>query len=116
MSSIVVDQINPKDILRVIGAFNMAFAESFKGQGNRDDGNFQDLKTSWRTEEIVEIKEIYLEMLRRNVARASRQGFNFLEFWGWPEVHARDDGTRQVTSRIRVMKITHVPPTPRVTN
>lgn len=115
MSSIVVDQIGPHHILQTLGAFNMAFAESFKGQGNKDDGNFQDLGTSWRTESVVEIKEIYLELLRRNVARASRQGFNFLEFWGWPEVHARDDGTRQVTSRIRIMKIVPIEK-PRVAN
>lgn len=105
MSAVAVDSIPPERILAAIGNYRMAFAESYKGHGNRDDGNFQDFNTSWRSEEMVGLKEIYLEMLRRNVASACAQGFNFMEFWGWPEVYVRDDLMRRVTSRIRILRV-----------
>ncbi len=107
---VTIDQIDPQRILQKIGSNEMAFAESFKGQGNRDDGNFQDFNTHWRTEAPSDLKEIWLEMFRRNVVRACASGFNFCEFWGWPEVRCRDDGTAMVAARIRILRISHVPP------
>lgn len=105
---IAIDDIDPQTILNKIGGYEMAFALSYKGDGNRDDGNFVDINTSWRPMQTVEIKEIYLELLRRNVASACQQGFNFMEFWHWPEVYARDDGTRRVVSRLRMLRITPI--------
>lgn len=106
---IVVDSVMPERILQKIGDRQMAFAESFKGEGNADDGRFMDLATNWRTEGVTGAIEIWLELLLRNVIRACAQGFNFIEFWGWPEVRARDDGTWMVAARIRVLKIASVP-------
>ena len=106
MAEIVVDSITPQRILQKIGSYSLAFAESYKGDGNGDDGRFFDLCTSWRTENATDVVEIWLELFRRNVVLATNQGFNFAEFWGWPEVRCRDDGTSRVTSRLRMMKVT----------
>lgn len=102
---IVVDSIGPDRILQKIGAYEMAFAESYKGQGGRDDGNFQNFNTSWRREPPADVKEIWLELFRRNVEQACASGFNFAEFWGWPEVRCRDDGTAMVAARMRILRV-----------
>lgn len=109
---VTVDQIKPERILQKIGAYKMAFAESYKGEGAPSDDNFQQFDTDWRPT-ITEAQEIWLEMLRRNVAMACFRGFNFCEFWGWPEVRCRDDGTSMVAARIRILRVSHVPPQPR---
>ncbi len=102
--SIVVDQIKPEAILQKIGGHEMAFAESLKGEGNASDGNFQQFDTDWRPT-ITEAKEIWLEMFLRNaVIAGTRAGFNFCEFWGWPEVQCRDGASYRAVSRIRVLK------------
>lgn len=110
---IPVDNIPPERILQKIGAYRMAFAESLKGEGGPSDGNFQDFSTNWRTEAAPDVQEIWLEMLRRNVAVACQKGFNFIEFWGWPEVRCRDDGMCMVASRLRIIRVTMVPALPR---
>jgi len=109
MPEIVIDQIQPQRILQKIGAYHMAFAESYKGEGRPGDDNFQKFNTHWREEAPTDVQEIWLEMFRRSIAQATARGFNFCEFWGWPEVHCRDDGTCQVTSRIRILRVTMVP-------
>lgn len=105
---IVADSIPPDRILQKIGAYHMAFAESYKGDGRPGDGNFQDFNTSWRPESPIDVKEIWLEMFRRSVGMACQQGFNFCEFWGWPEVRCRDDGMNMVASRIRILRVTTI--------
>lgn len=108
MSARAVDNIHPEDILKTISRYHMAFAESMKGEGHADDGRFFNLDTDWRQMAIAEIKAIYLEHLRRNVASACSQGFNFMEFWGWPEVRAREDTFVMVHSRLRMLTITPI--------
>lgn len=112
---IPIDNIKPERILQKIGRYDMAFGESFKGDGAPSDGNFQDFNTHWRTESAPDVQEIWLEMLRRNVAIACQRGFNFIEFWGWPEVRCRDDGMSMVASRIRILRVTMTPAVPRET-
>lgn len=116
MSFVVVDQVTPQSILQKIGAYEMAFAESFKGEGGPADGNFQQFNSSWRMQTITEAKEIWLEMFLRNAVRkGTGAGFNFCEFWGWPEVQCRDDGHARVASRIRIINAV-IPHTPRIIN
>lgn len=111
---IVVDQIKPEAILQKIGGAEMAFAESYKGEGGPSDDNFQKFDSSWRQQTITEAQEIWLEMFKRQaVAKGVRAGFNFCEFWGWPEIQCRDDGTARVASRIRIIRVT-IPHQPRV--
>lgn len=106
MTHIVVDQIKPQAILQKIGNYQMAFAESYKGEGNAADGNFQQFDSSWRHQTITEAQEVWLAMFLRNAVRAgTRAGFNFCEFWGWPEVQCRDDGTCRVAARLRILKV-----------
>lgn len=105
MSHIVVDQVKPERILQKIGAYEMAFSESLKGEGAPGDGNFQDFNTSWRTEAPADLQEIWLEMFRRSAAQACAAGYNFCEFWGWPEVRCRPDGTAQVAARFRILRV-----------
>lgn len=107
MSHIVVDQIKPEAILRKIGNHEMAFAESYKGEGGPSDDNFQKFDTTWRVyPTITEATEIWLEMfLRQAVILGLRAGFNFCEFWGWPEVQADAHGRYRVASRIRIIKV-----------
>ncbi len=115
MSFVVVDQITPQRILQKIGGNDMAFAESFKGEGSPADGNFQQFNSSWRQQTITEAGEIWLAMfLRQAVLPGTRAGFNFCEFWGWPEVRVRDDGQAMVTARMRVIKVPVPAPTPRL--
>lgn len=105
MTFVTVDQIKPEAILQKIGGYDMAFAESYKGEGGPSDANFQQFDTDWRPT-ITEAQEIWLEMFKRNaVVAGTRAGFNFCEFWGWPEVQCRDDGSCRVAARIRVIKI-----------
>lgn len=114
MPEITIDSISPQRILQKIGAHEMAFAESFKGEGNPSDGNFQQFNTGWRPT-MTEAKEIWLEMFLRNaVVAGTRAGFNFCEFWGWPEVECRDSASYRVVSRIRILRVTHAPPQPRL--
>lgn len=111
MAHVVVDQIKPQDILKKIGSYQMAFAESYKGDGGPSDANFQQFDGSWHPT-LTEAREIWLEMFKRNVVRAGvRAGYNFCEFWGWPEIRCRDNASYQVAARLRVVrvKIPHVP-------
>lgn len=108
MTEIVVDQIRPAQIIEKVAAYGFGFAESFKGEGSKADGNFQDFNTSWRRESATDVQNIWLEMLRRNLIPAARAGCNFIEFWGMPEVRCRDDGTARVTARLRIIRVTHV--------
>lgn len=106
MAIVTVDQIKPERILRKIGGYEMAFAESYKGEGGPSDANFQTFDTDWRQDLPTNMEEIWLEHFLRNaVIAGTRAGFNFCEFWGWPEVRVRDDLTCQVASRIRVIKL-----------
>lgn len=111
---VVIDQVGPERIVQKIGGYKVSFSESLKGEGNPGDGNFQDLKTDWRRESHVGMVEIWLELLRRNVARMEATGHNFIEFWGWPEVRVRDDGTCQIAARVRIHRVSLTPPAPRV--
>jgi hypothetical protein len=116
VSHVVVDQIKPEAILQKIGSYQMAFAESYKGEGGPSDANFQQFNGSWRRQTITEAQEVWLENFKRNaVIAGTRAGFNFCEFWGWPEVQCRDDGTCRVAARIRILKV-KIEHKPRVLN
>lgn len=113
MVRVVVGQVDPHDILNKIGGYRMAFAESYVGEGDISDANFQQFDTDWRPT-LTEAKEIWLEMFLRNAVLAgTRAGFNFCEFWGWPEIECRDDASYRATSRIRVIRV-KIPHQPRV--
>ncbi len=116
MTEHALDIIRPDIILQHVGGYQMAFAEAVKGTGNRDDGNFFDLVTPWYFDPLPVVRELYMRTLMFNVRSAIRQGFNFMEFWGWPEIRARDDGTMMVYSRLRFMRAYLAPPTPRTIN
>lgn len=108
-SMVTIDQIQPERIMQKVGGYHMAFAESYKGDGNRSDANFQNFNTNWRHDPPVAVAEIWLEMFRRQVVVAgTSKGFNFCEFWGWPEIRCRDDGSAMVAARIRVLRITEI--------
>lgn len=108
MTEHTIDIIPPDFILQQVGGHKMAFAQANKGTGNRDDGNFFDIVTPWLTDTVPIVRELYMQKLMRQVRAAERQAFNFMEFWGWPEIRARDDGTLMVYSRLRFLRVTIV--------
>lgn len=107
MSEFVVSgTIHPQAIVEAFGQTQIGVTESKVGEGGLDDGRFQNIQTPWARNTATAQQHIYLRQL---VGAARKRGANFIEFWGWPEVRHRDDGTCMVFSRLRMVQITVVP-------
>lgn len=118
MSQIVIGQIEPKAILHKISRHGVAFSLSLSGTGGPDDGNFQQFDTPWVlylvAGHVTAAADAWLDMFEQNaVIAGSARGFNFIEFWGWPEIQADGHGRHRVTSRIRITKARFERPIPR---
>lgn len=113
MGEHAIDRIEPGFMLQQFRGLPMPFALTLPGTGGRSDDNFFDLATTWSLDTLPIVREIYMASLMRHVRKAMTMQANFLEFWGWPEIQQRDDGTRRVYSRLRFLQIRAEPPQPR---
>lgn len=101
--SLAVANIHPQQIVDAFGNYRIGIAEALKGDGHADDGRFQDIVTDWAREPTPVLQAAYL---RRLVREATRGQYNFIEFWGWPEIRYRaDDGKGMVYSRVRLLYV-----------